>query len=181
VHDFAYADLGYDGYEPPSILQVPGATDVAVELYTLTKSFSMAGWRMGFLVGNEDVVAALGKLKSYLHYRPFHPLQIPSLVPPTLHRAAPWPGGGATRSSTGWPGAGGRSNDRAARFSSGRRSPSRTRRWEASSSPRCSCPRRRSPSHPASASAPAARASCASRSSRTSSASARPSAASAAR
>ena len=49
VHDFAYADLGFDGYEPPSILQVPGAKDVAVELYTLTKSFSMAGWRMGFL------------------------------------------------------------------------------------------------------------------------------------
>jgi len=59
VHDFAYADLGFDGYEPPSILQVPGAKDVAVELYTLTKSFSMAGWRVGFLVGNAEVVAAL--------------------------------------------------------------------------------------------------------------------------
>jgi alanine-synthesizing transaminase len=54
VHDFAYADLGFDGYEPPSILQCPGAKDVAVELYTLTKSFSMAGWRMGFLVGNAE-------------------------------------------------------------------------------------------------------------------------------
>ncbi len=52
VHDFAYADLGFDGYRPPSILEVAGATDVAVELYTLTKSFSMAGWRVGFLVGN---------------------------------------------------------------------------------------------------------------------------------
>src|SRR4029079_3799029 len=59
VHDFAYADLGFDGYRPPSILQVPGAKDVAVELYTLTKSFSMAGWRMGFLVGNAEIVAAL--------------------------------------------------------------------------------------------------------------------------
>jgi alanine-synthesizing transaminase len=80
VHDFAYADLGYDGYEPPSILQVPGATDVAVELYTLTKSFSMAGWRMGFVVGNAEVVAALGKLKSYLDYGTFQPIQIASIV-----------------------------------------------------------------------------------------------------
>ena len=56
VHDFAYADLGFDGYDPPSILQVPGAKDVAVELYTLTKSFSMAGWRVGFLLGNAEVV-----------------------------------------------------------------------------------------------------------------------------
>jgi alanine-synthesizing transaminase len=80
VHDFAYADLGFDGYQPPSILQVPGATDVAVELYTLTKSFSMAGWRMGFLVGNEECVAALAKLKSYLDYGTFQPIQIASIV-----------------------------------------------------------------------------------------------------
>jgi len=80
VHDFAYADLGFDGYDPPSILQVPGATDVAVELYTLTKSFSMAGWRMGFLLGNEEVVAALARLKSYLDYGTFQPIQIASIV-----------------------------------------------------------------------------------------------------
>jgi alanine-synthesizing transaminase len=80
VHDFAYADLGFDGYEPPSILQVPGAEDVAVELYTLTKSFSMAGWRMGFLVGNAEVVAALAKLKSYLDYGTFQPVQIAATV-----------------------------------------------------------------------------------------------------
>jgi alanine-synthesizing transaminase len=80
VHDFAYADLGFDGHDPPSILQVPGATEVAVELYTLTKSFSMAGWRMGFLLGNEEVVAALGKLKSYLDYGTFQPIQIASIV-----------------------------------------------------------------------------------------------------
>jgi alanine-synthesizing transaminase len=80
VHDFAYADLGFDGYEPPSILQVPGATDVAVELYTLTKSFSMAGWRMGFVLGNPEVVAALAKLKSYLDYGTFQPIQIASIV-----------------------------------------------------------------------------------------------------
>jgi alanine-synthesizing transaminase len=80
VHDFAYADLGFDGYDPPSILQVPGATDVAVELYTLTKSFSMAGWRVGFLVGNTEVVAALARLKSYLDYGTFQPIQIASIV-----------------------------------------------------------------------------------------------------
>ena len=80
VHDFAYADLGYDGYDPPSILQVPGATDVAVELYTLTKSFSMAGWRVGFLLGNAEVVAALGRLKSYLDYGTFQPIQIAATV-----------------------------------------------------------------------------------------------------
>ena len=80
VHDFAYADLGFDGYDPPSILQVPGATDVAVELYTLTKSFSMAGWRVGFLLGNAEVVAALGKLKSYLDYGTFQPIQIAATV-----------------------------------------------------------------------------------------------------
>ncbi len=80
VHDFAYADLGFDGYDPPSILQVPGAADVAVELYTLTKSFSMAGWRVGFLLGNSEVVAALARLKSYLDYGTFQPIQIASIV-----------------------------------------------------------------------------------------------------
>ena len=80
VHDFAYADLGFDGYEPPSILQVPGAKDVAVELYTLTKSFSMAGWRVGFMVGNAEVVAALARIKSYLDYGTFQPIQIASIV-----------------------------------------------------------------------------------------------------
>ncbi len=80
VHDFAYADLGFDGYRPPSILEVPGAKEVAVELYTLTKSFSMAGWRVGFLVGNAEVVQALTKLKSYLDYGTFQPIQIASIV-----------------------------------------------------------------------------------------------------
>ncbi len=89
VHDFAYADLGFDGYDPPSILQVPGATDVAVELYTLTKSFSMAGWRVGFLLGNADVVAALYKLKSYLDYGTFQPIQIAATV--AMNEAADYP------------------------------------------------------------------------------------------
>src|SRR5207245_2316547 len=89
VHDFAYSDTAFDGYQPPSILQVPGAKDVAVELYTLTKSFSMAGWRVGFLVGNADVVAALAKLKSYLDYGTFQPIQIAATV--TLNEAQDYP------------------------------------------------------------------------------------------
>lgn len=80
VHDFAYADLAFDGHEPPSILAVPGATDCCVELYTLTKSFSMAGWRVGFLLGNAEVVAALARLKSYLDYGTFQPIQIAAIV-----------------------------------------------------------------------------------------------------
>jgi len=80
VHDFAYADLGFDGYDPPSLLQVPGAEEVAVEIYSLTKSFSMAGWRVGFMLGNAEVVGALARLKSYLDYGTFQPIQIASIV-----------------------------------------------------------------------------------------------------
>ncbi|HET9260565.1 MAG TPA: aminotransferase class I/II-fold pyridoxal phosphate-dependent enzyme [Acidimicrobiia bacterium] len=80
IHDFAYADISFDGYSPPSIMQVPGADEVAVELYTLTKGHSMAGWRVGFVVGNAEAVAALGKLKSYLDYGTFQPIQIASII-----------------------------------------------------------------------------------------------------
>jgi alanine-synthesizing transaminase len=80
VHDFAYADVFFDGYEPPSILAAEGASDVAVELYTLTKSFSMAGWRVGFLLGNAEIVKALARLKSYLDYGTFQPIQIAAIV-----------------------------------------------------------------------------------------------------
>jgi alanine-synthesizing transaminase len=80
VHDFAYAEVGFDGYRPPSILEVEGAKDVAVELYSMTKSFSMAGWRVAFMVGNPEVVAALTKLKSYLDYGTFQPIQIATTV-----------------------------------------------------------------------------------------------------
>jgi alanine-synthesizing transaminase len=80
VHDFAYADLGFDGYDPPSLLQVPGADEVGVEIYSLTKSFSMAGWRVGFMLGNSEVVGALARLKSYLDYGTFQPIQIASIV-----------------------------------------------------------------------------------------------------
>jgi alanine-synthesizing transaminase len=89
VHDFAYADIAFDGHRPPSVLQAEGALDVAVELYSLTKSFSMAGWRMGFTIGRPDVVAALAKLKSYLDYGTFQPIQIASIV--ALREAADYP------------------------------------------------------------------------------------------
>ncbi|MCC5953003.1 MAG: aminotransferase class I/II-fold pyridoxal phosphate-dependent enzyme [Acidimicrobiia bacterium] len=89
VHDNAYADLGFDGYEPPSILQAEGAKEVAVELYSMTKSFSMAGWRVAFLVGNPEVVQALAKLKSYLDYGTFQPVQIAATV--TLNEMPDYP------------------------------------------------------------------------------------------
>ncbi len=89
VHDFAYAELGFDGYQPPSLLEVPGARDVAVEIYSLTKSFSMAGWRVGFLLGNPEVVAALARLKSYLDYGTFQPIQIASIV--AMNEASDYP------------------------------------------------------------------------------------------
>jgi len=88
-HDFAYADLGFDGYQPPSILEVPRAKECCVELYTLTKSFSMAGWRVGFLVGNAQIVAALTKLKSYLDYGTFQPVQIAAIV--AMNEATEYP------------------------------------------------------------------------------------------
>jgi alanine-synthesizing transaminase len=89
VHDFAYAETAFDGYVPPSILEVPGAKEVAVELYTMTKSFSMAGWRVGFMVGRADIVQALTKLKSYLDYGTFQPIQIAAIV--ALNEASDYP------------------------------------------------------------------------------------------
>jgi alanine-synthesizing transaminase len=89
VHDNAYAEIGFDGYVPPSILQAEGAKEVAVELYSMTKSFSMAGWRVAYLVGNREIVAALTKLKSYLDYGTFQPIQIAATV--TLNEAPDYP------------------------------------------------------------------------------------------
>ncbi len=89
VHDFAYADIAFDGYEPPSILAAEGAREVAVELYTLTKGFSMAGWRVGFVVGNAEVVAGLARLKSYLDYGTFQPIQIAATV--AMREASEYP------------------------------------------------------------------------------------------
>ncbi|MEA2624390.1 MAG: alanine-synthesizing transaminase [Candidatus Binatota bacterium] len=79
IHDFAYADLTFDGYEPPSFLQVNGAKDVGVEFFTLSKSYNMAGWRVGFAVGNREMVGALGRLKSYIDYGIFAPVQIAAI------------------------------------------------------------------------------------------------------
>ncbi|MGE5751761.1 MAG: alanine transaminase [Nitrospirota bacterium] len=80
IHDLAYADLNFDGYRAPSFLQARGAKEVGVEFYSLTKSYNMAGWRVGFCAGNKDVVSALVKIKSYLDYGMFQPIQIASII-----------------------------------------------------------------------------------------------------
>jgi alanine-synthesizing transaminase len=80
VHDFAYADLVFDGYEPPSFMQIPGAKEIGVELYSMSKSYSMAGWRVGFCVGNRALVSALRRIKSYLDYGVFQPIQIAAII-----------------------------------------------------------------------------------------------------
>jgi alanine-synthesizing transaminase len=80
IHDLAYADIVFDGYKAPSILQVPGAKEVAVEFYTLSKSYNMPGWRVGFMCGNPTLVAALGRLKSYFDYGTFTPIQVASIL-----------------------------------------------------------------------------------------------------
>ncbi len=80
IHDLAYADIAFDGYKPPSVLEVPGAKDVAVEFFTLSKSYNMPGWRVGFMVGNQKLVAALGRLKSYFDYGTFTPIQVASIL-----------------------------------------------------------------------------------------------------
>lgn len=80
IHDFAYADLVFDGYKPPSFLQVPGAKEIGVEFFSLSKSYSMPGWRVGFCVGNPELVGALKRIKSYLDYGIFQPIQIASII-----------------------------------------------------------------------------------------------------
>ncbi len=80
VHDFAYADLCFDGYKAPSILQVEGASEVAVEIFSLSKSYNMAGWRVGFCLGNPKMIAALARIKSYLDYGVFQPIQIAAII-----------------------------------------------------------------------------------------------------
>ncbi len=80
VHDLAYADITFDGWKAPSIMQVPGARDVAVEFFTMSKSYNMAGWRIGFMVGNAELVAALARIKSYHDYGSFTPVQVASIV-----------------------------------------------------------------------------------------------------
>jgi alanine-synthesizing transaminase len=80
IHDFAYAEIVFDGYKPPSIFQVPGAKDVAVEFVSLSKSHSMSGWRLGFAAGNAEAIAGLQRLKSYLDYGVFQPIQIAAII-----------------------------------------------------------------------------------------------------
>jgi len=80
VHDFAYADLGFDGYKPPSILQVDGAKEIAVEIFSMSKSYNMAGWRVGYCLGNRKMIAALARIKSYLDYGVFQPIQIAAII-----------------------------------------------------------------------------------------------------
>ena len=179
VHDFAYADIAFDGHVPPSVLAADGALDCAVELYSLTKSFSMAGWRMGFTLGRPDVVAALAKLKSYLDYGTFQPIQIASIV--ALREAPDYPDevceiylrrrdaliSGLARA--GWDGRAAEGDDVRLGADPRGRCASSAR----SSSRCCSRAAPTSRSAPASASAPAATGTCASRSSRTSSGSPR--------
>ncbi len=80
IHDIAYADIVFDGYVAPSILQVPGAKDIAVEFFTLSKSYNMPGWRVGFMVGNKELVSALARIKSYHDYGTFAPIQVASIL-----------------------------------------------------------------------------------------------------
>ena len=80
VHDLAYADITFDGWKAPSIMQVPGAREVAVEFFTMSKSYNMAGWRIGFMVGNRDLVHALARIKSYHDYGTFTPIQVASII-----------------------------------------------------------------------------------------------------
>jgi alanine-synthesizing transaminase len=80
IQDLAYADIAFDGYKPPSVMQVPGAKDVAVEFFTLSKSYNMPGWRVGFMVGNQRLVGALARLKSYFDYGTFTPIQVAAIA-----------------------------------------------------------------------------------------------------
>jgi alanine-synthesizing transaminase len=80
VHDFAYADFAFDGYRPPSFLEVPGAKDVGVELFSTSKSYNMAGWRLAFACGNAGMIHALSRIKSYLDYGAFQPVQIAGII-----------------------------------------------------------------------------------------------------
>lgn len=86
VHDFAYADIVFDGHKAPSFLQVPGAKEVGVEIFSLSKSYSMSGWRVGFVVGNKEMVFALRRIKSYLDYGIFQPIQIASIIALNEHQ-----------------------------------------------------------------------------------------------
>ena len=180
LSDLAYAEVYFDDKNPPpSVLEVNGAMDVTVEFTSMSKTFSMPGWRMGFAVGNERIIAALARVKSYLDYGAFTPIQaaaVAALNGPedcitrdarNLQEAPRCAGRHLRRARAG------RSRRRPPRCSPGRRCPSRSAKWAASNSPSCWSRRPRSRFRRASPSASTARAMCASRWSRTSSASAR--------
>ena len=169
VHDLAYADICFDGWKAPSIMQVPGARDVAVEFFTMSKSYNMAGWRIGFMVGNRDLVNALARIKGYHDYGTFTP------DPGGVDRRAGRAAGCGRRDRDELPEAARRARARACtrpdgwstsrrrRCTSGPRSPRRTRRWARWSSPRSSSRRPRYRCRRASASANSATGTCASR------------------
>ena len=164
LSDLAYAEVYFDDNPPPSVLQVPGAMDITVEFTSMSKTYSMPGWRMGFAVGNERIIAALGRVKSYLDYGAFTPIQVAATAALNgpddcvsgdardLHGAAVtcWSRASAAPAGT--------CRRRPHRCSPGRRSPSRSKRWAASSSPSCWSRRPRSRCRRAPASASAARA-----------------------
>ena len=169
VHDLAYADITFDGWKAPSIMQVPGARDVAVEFFTMSKSYNMAGWRIGFMVGNKDLVTALARIKGYHDYGTFTPIQVAAIaalegpqdcvarnrdeVPEAARRAGQGPARG---------GLDGR-HPEGVDVRVGEDSRAVSRSWARSSS-RSSCsPRRRSRCRRASASASTATSTCASR------------------
>ena len=126
VHDLAYADITFDGWKAPSIMQVPGARDVAVEFFSMSKSYNMAGWRIGFMVGNKELVAALAKIKGYHDYGTFTPIQIAAIAALDDHRNVfrkwlPSTRRGAMCCIRGWPKRDGRRPSRKRRCISGRR------------------------------------------------------------
>ena len=135
LSDIAYAEIYFDGNPPPSILQVPGAMDVAVEFTSLSKTYNMPGWRMGFAVGNERLIAALARIKSYLDYGAFTPVQVAAAaalngpqdcveeIRSDLSQAARLPRGDVLARGLG------RSRRRPPRCLPGRRCRSRSRRW----------------------------------------------------
>ena len=168
IHDLAYADLVFDGYRAPCVLQVPGAKDIAVEFFTLSKSYNMPGWRVGFMVGNPVLVDALARIKSYFDYGTFTPIQVASILALegpqdcVARNLRHLPQAAATcwcegLNHIGWPVEMPEGND--VRVGQNPGAYRRSARWN---SPRSCCARRRSPSAPASASATTATATCAS-------------------
>ena len=184
IQDLAYADLAFDGYKPPTVLEVPGAKDVAVEFFTLSKSYNMPGWRVGFMVGNQRLVTALARLKSYFDYGTFTPIQVASIAalegPAGMRRprSAKTTVSAATSSSKASTSSAGRSRCPKPPCSSGRKSRNSTSSLGSLEFSKLLLTEAKTAVAPASASATTATATSASPSSKTKNAPARPSAAS---